>query len=127
MGSTWCIDKGYGWKEDLENTEEYGIMKNANSEKISEISIKRGIKQIGTLGSGNHYLEIQVVKPEYIFDKKIAKVVLNIIDNTLGKKFPMIDKITDLFQEQQIMEKKITEMETKISALEHYLKDKENE
>ena len=61
------------------------------------------------------------------FDKKIAKVVLNIIDNTLGKKFPMIDKITDLFQEQQIMEKKITEMETKISALEHYLKDKENE
>mgnify|MGYP001174430895 CR=1 FL=1 len=75
MGSTWCIDKGYGWKEDLENTEEYGIMKNANSEKISEISIKRGIKQIGTLGSGNHYLEIQVVKPEYIFDKKIAKTI----------------------------------------------------
>ena len=50
-------------------------MKNAYSEKISEISIKRGIKQIGTLGSGNHYLEIQVVKPEYIFDKKIAKTI----------------------------------------------------
>ena len=57
------------------------------------------------------------------FDKKIAKVVLNIIDNTLGKKFPMIDKITDLFQEQQIMEKKIIEMETKISALEHFIKE----
>ena len=57
------------------------------------------------------------------FDKKIAKVVLNVIDKTLGKKFPMIDKITDLFQEQQIMEKKIIDMETKISALEHFIKE----
>ena len=57
------------------------------------------------------------------FDKKIAKVVLNVIDKTLGKKFPMIDKITDLFQEQQIMEKRIIEMETKISALEHFIKE----
>ena len=61
------------------------------------------------------------------FDKKITKVVLNIIDKTLGKKFPMIDKITDLFQEQQIMEKKIAEMSSKIEALEHFLKDKNNE
>ena len=59
------------------------------------------------------------------FDKKIAKVVLNIIDSTLGKKFPMIDKITDLFQEQQIMDKKIAEMETKINALEYFLKEKD--
>ena len=58
------------------------------------------------------------------FDKKIAKVVLNIIDKTLGKKFPMIDKITDLFQEQQIMDKKIAEMDSKIDALEHFLKEK---
>ena len=61
------------------------------------------------------------------FDKKITKVVLNIIDKTLGKKFPMIDKITDLFQEQQIMDKKIAEMGSKIEALEHFLKDKNNE
>ena len=61
------------------------------------------------------------------FDKKIAKIVLNIIDKTLGKKFPMIDKLTDLFQEQQVMDKKIAEMDSKIDALEHYLKDKENE
>ena len=61
------------------------------------------------------------------FDKKIAKVVLNIIDNTLGKKFPMIDKITDLFQEQQIQDKKIRDIELKIDALEHYLKDKNDE
>ena len=59
------------------------------------------------------------------FDKKIAKIVLNIIDKTLGKKFPMIDKITDLFQEQQIMDKKIAEMSSKIEALEHFLKEKD--
>ena len=75
MGSTWCIENGYGWEDDLENTEENGIMKGANSEKVSDVAIKRGLKQIGTLGSGNHYLEIQVVKPEYIFDEKAAKAV----------------------------------------------------
>ena len=61
------------------------------------------------------------------FDKKIAKIVLNIIDKTLGKKFPMIDKITDIFQEQQIQDKKIRDIELKIDALEHYLKDKDDE
>ena len=59
------------------------------------------------------------------FDKKIAKIVLNIIDKTLGKKFPMIDKLTDLFQEQQVMDRKIAEMDSKIDALEHYLKENE--
>ena len=58
------------------------------------------------------------------FDKKIAKIVLNVIDKTLGKKFPMIDKITDLFQEQQIMDKKVRDLELKLEALEHFLKDK---
>ena len=58
------------------------------------------------------------------FEKKIAKIVLDIIDKTIGKKFPMIDKLTDLFQEQQIMEKKVRDLELKIEALEHFLKDK---
>ena len=61
------------------------------------------------------------------FDKKIAKIVLNVIDKTLGKKFPLIDKLTDMWQEQQIMEKKIAEMDSKIDALEHYLKEKDSE
>ena len=59
------------------------------------------------------------------FDKKIAKIVLNIIDNTIGNEFPMIDKLTDLFQEQQVMDRKIAEMDSKIDALEHYLKENE--
>lgn len=72
-GAEWCVKNGYGWEEDLERTEENGRMKGADVSKISSKSIDRGFNQIGTLGSGNHYLEIQYVKPENIFDEKIAK------------------------------------------------------
>ena len=57
------------------------------------------------------------------FDKKIAKIVLNIIDKTIGKKFPMIDKLTDMFQEQQVQDKKIRDLELRLDALEHFLKE----
>ncbi len=57
------------------------------------------------------------------FEKKIAKIVLDLIDKTIGKKFPMIDKLTDLFQEQQVLEKKVKDLELKISALEQYIKE----
>ncbi len=73
-GSEWCVEKGYAWKEDLEFTEEHGRIEGVDVSKISDKAIKRGLLQIGTLGSGNHYLEIQVAKPEFVFDKKIAEV-----------------------------------------------------
>lgn len=73
-GAKWCVDNGYGWKEDLEVTEENGCIKGADPSKVSERAISRGMDQLGTLGSGNHYLEIQVVKKEKIFDKNIAKI-----------------------------------------------------
>ena len=57
------------------------------------------------------------------FEKKIAKIVLDLIDKTIGKKFPKIDKLTDLFQEQQIMDKKVRDLELRLDALEHFLKD----
>lgn len=72
-GAKWCIEKGYGWKEDLEHTEEKGCIRGADSSKISERAIQRGLNQIGTLGSGNHYLEIQYVKKENIFDETAAE------------------------------------------------------
>lgn len=72
-GAEWAIEKGYGWEEDLERTEENGRMRGADSSKCSSKAIDRGFNQIGTLGSGNHYLEIQYVKPENIFDEKIAR------------------------------------------------------
>jgi tRNA-splicing ligase RtcB len=73
-GARWCIRNGYGWEEDLKVTEEEGCIDEADTSKISEKAIDRGYNQIGTLGSGNHYLEIQVVKEENILDKKTANV-----------------------------------------------------
>lgn len=72
-GAKWCIDQGYGWNEDLERTEEGGVVTGADSSKVSEKAIERGQNQLGTLGSGNHYLEIQVAKESDVFDKKIAR------------------------------------------------------
>ena len=54
------------------------------------------------------------------FEKKISKIVLNIIDKTLGKKFPIIDEITDVFQEQ---DKRFKEIEREISAIKQYMKE----
>lgn len=73
QGTRWCVKNGYGWEEDLELTEEFGCIEGCDPSKISEKAIARGFNQIGTLGSGNHYLEIQVAKPENIFDKDLAR------------------------------------------------------
>jgi len=71
-GSKWCVENGYGWKEDLERTEGNGKIDWADPAKVSDKAKQRGIKQIGTLGSGNHYLEIQVAQATNIIDKEIA-------------------------------------------------------
>ena len=57
------------------------------------------------------------------FEKKIQKIVLNLIDKTIGKKIPMIDKITDLFQEQEKQVIKFRDIELRLDALEHFLKE----
>lgn len=72
-GAEWCINNGYGWKKDLETIESGGRIPQADPSAVSDRAIKRGFDQIGTLGSGNHYLEIQEVKKENIFDKEAAK------------------------------------------------------
>ncbi len=69
-GARWAVKNGYGNNDDLLKTEENGCMK-ADYSKISDIAFKRGMPQLGTLGSGNHFLEIQ--KVDEIFDEKIAK------------------------------------------------------
>ena len=71
-GSKWAIENGYGFKEDLQKTEEYGCMKGADSKAVSERALARGMPQLGTLGSGNHFMEIQ--KVDRIYDEKTAKV-----------------------------------------------------
>lgn len=60
-GVPWAIEKGLGWPEDAEHCEENGCMKNADPDKVSSNAKNRGLTQIGTLGSGNHFLEIQKV------------------------------------------------------------------
>ncbi len=70
-GTKWAIGKGFGTEEDLEFIEENGCLKNAEPKNISELAKKRGLDQVGTLGSGNHFLEIQ--KVEKIFDQEIAE------------------------------------------------------
>lgn len=60
MGMDWSLREGYAWAEDKEHCEEYGRMLNADSSKVSTRAKKRGLPQLGTLGAGNHYCEIQV-------------------------------------------------------------------
>ncbi len=73
LGSKWCVENNYGLPKDLECTEENGTMKGADASKVSDRAIKRGLNQVGTLGSGNHYLEVQHIKTENIFDEHAAK------------------------------------------------------
>ncbi len=70
-GARWTVEKGLGDQEDLEFTEDYGVMESADPSVIGDYAIKRGLDQLGTLGSGNHFLELSRV--ETIFDEKIAR------------------------------------------------------
>ncbi|XP_065909894.1 RNA-splicing ligase RtcB homolog [Dysidea avara] len=70
MGMDWSLREGYAWAEDKEHCEENGRMLQANPSKVSQRAKKRGLPQLGTLGAGNHYAEIQVV--DEIFDKHAA-------------------------------------------------------
>lgn len=69
-GAVFAVEHGMGTKEDLEHTEENGKMDFANPQDVSQRAIARGLPQLGTLGAGNHFLEIQ--KVDEIFDKNIA-------------------------------------------------------
>lgn len=71
-GARWAYEKGYGTEDDLEYTEEHGQMSGADPSKISRRAVERGGPQLGTLGAGNHFLEIQEV--EEIFDSEAAKI-----------------------------------------------------
>jgi tRNA-splicing ligase RtcB len=70
-GAKWAVDEGYGVKDDLAHCEENGSMKGADPSQVSVKARKRGRPQLGTIGSGNHFLEIQRV--EEIFDEEKAK------------------------------------------------------
>ncbi len=70
-GAEWAIENNHGIKEDLERCEENGRIKNANPENVSQRAKARGKPQLGTLGAGNHFIEIQ--KVESIFNEEVAE------------------------------------------------------
>jgi len=71
MGSEWAVANGFGWRGDLDTTEEGGRMSNADPSKVSDKAKRRGVPQVGSLGSGNHFLEVD--KVEKVFDSEAAK------------------------------------------------------
>jgi len=70
-GSKWAARNGYGTQDDVLHTEENGSMAGADPSKVSSHAKERGTNQLGTLGSGNHFLEVQ--KVEEIYDEKVAQ------------------------------------------------------
>jgi tRNA-splicing ligase RtcB (3'-phosphate/5'-hydroxy nucleic acid ligase) len=70
-GTNWAIKRGYGWDQDIEVCEESGRMSGADPSSVSDIARKRGAIQLGSLGSGNHFLEVQ--KVDKIYDQVAAK------------------------------------------------------
>ncbi len=70
-GVKWAVENGFGWKEDMERLEEGGCLTSADASKVSQRAKERGLPQLGSLGSGNHFLEIQVV--DKILDPEVAR------------------------------------------------------
>ena len=67
------VNRGFGWDSDVKATEADGCLKGANPDYVSDRAIQRGFGQCGTLGSGNHFAEVQVV--DEVFDKQAAGVL----------------------------------------------------
>lgn len=69
-GARWAIDKGMGFRRDLDSCEDNGWLSMADPQEVSERAKRRGAGQLGTLGSGNHFLEVDIV--EHVFDEELA-------------------------------------------------------
>ena len=98
QGAKWAVSRGYGRKEDLEVTEEGGAIEGADPSKVSERAYERGKRQSGTLGSGNHFLEIQAI--DQIYDKEateafgleLGQVVIMIHSGSRGFGYQVCDE-----------------------------------
>ncbi len=71
-GSRWAVENGFGWDDDLDVTENGGCMSGADPSKVSDRAKERGIPQLGSLGSGNHFLELDIV--DEVFDEETAGI-----------------------------------------------------
>jgi tRNA-splicing ligase RtcB len=72
-GAKWAVDKGFGTAEDLDHIEEQGCIGGADPDRVSDKAMERGKAQLGTLGSGNHFVEVGYVAE--VFDETIARTL----------------------------------------------------
>jgi len=72
-GSNWALNNGYAWEDDIPSTEEHGRIRNADPRDVSPRAMERGRSQLGTLGGGNHFIEVDIV--EKIFDHEAAEAM----------------------------------------------------
>ncbi len=70
-GARWAIEKGFGFEEDLLHIESGGALPNADPSKVSDFAFQRGSEELGTVGSGNHFVEVQYV--DEVYDEEIAQ------------------------------------------------------
>ena len=72
-GAKWAVEKGFGSAEDLDHIEEHGCIEGGDPDRVSEKATERGRPQLGTLGSGNHFVEVGYVAE--VFDETIAQAL----------------------------------------------------
>ncbi|WP_333785091.1 RtcB family protein [Thermocrinis sp.] len=70
-GAKWAVEQGFGFKEDLEHIESFGALPNADPSKVSKEAYERGSDELGTVGSGNHFVEVQTI--DEIYDEEVAE------------------------------------------------------
>ena len=99
-GAKWAVEKGYGTQEDLECCEEYGAIQGADPTAVSDRAYERGKAQSGTLGSGNHFLEIQVIEQLYDrdlcdeFGLTLGQITIMIHSGSRGLGYQVCDEYT---------------------------------
>ncbi|MEK7226301.1 MAG: RtcB family protein, partial [Bacteroidota bacterium] len=99
-GAKWAVEEGYGTEEDLECTEEYGAMQGADPSAVSDRAYERGKAQSGTLGSGNHFLEVQVIDQLYdrdlcdTFGLTLGQITIMIHSGSRGFGYQVCDDYT---------------------------------
>ena len=99
-GARWAVENGYGSEDDLECTEEYGAIPGADPEAVSDRAYERGKAQSGTLGSGNHFIEVQVIDQLYNrdicdeFGLTLGQITIMIHSGSRGLGFQVCDDYT---------------------------------
>ncbi|MGE5280216.1 MAG: RtcB family protein [Deltaproteobacteria bacterium] len=103
-GAGWAVHQGYGTDADLEATEERGAIAGADPEVVSDRALRRGRSQSGTLGSGNHFLEVQVIDQLFdqeivdAFDLRLGQVVVMIHSGSRGFGYQVCDDALKVMQ-----------------------------